>query len=406
VDFAAMKMIAEFAHDPTVKQHARLALDWMLLNVACAWNQGYHTTPAGRAKYWISSITCPEEMDGTAGIGWLFYGGSRPVRPRGMNALLSAFFACPREYRTPTLFAEIANDRTRPFLHRGSFVSGGSQVRMSIYHTPTYSLASEWEWLPGPTDGHYKESRRQMLKWISDKGFSTFCPLQENPRRPYRMQEKVANAFGYGENPFGQTLQHEGTLVGIIAVPDDYPYWKLYAPFPQSGAIVQRVEKDGWVFCHAGTMLFAFCPLQPYTWGKPQQNFDVLWSDARKNGWVLETSDLKPFAGGGPASELTRFTEAILKKTKLEATGLDTSTPRLVYTALDGHVLEITYRPHGHAYTDQHKIDGQVVDYRAFPLLDNPWVQQAVDGDTLTLQHGPTTRVYDFKAWTVADLKR
>jgi hypothetical protein len=406
VDFSAMKMIADFARDPEIKQHATLTLDWMLLNVACAWNQGYHVTPAGRAKYWGSSITSPDEMDSAAAIGWLYFGGLRPVNARGLNHVLTSWFASPLTYRSPSIFADIAADRTQPLLHRASFVAGGNDIRLSVYHTPTYSLASEWEFLSGPTHAHYKESRRQMLKWISPKSGSTFCPLQENARRPYALKENVANAFGYGENPFSQSLQHAGTLIGLIAVPDAYPYWKLYAPFNQSGSIVKRIEKDGWVFCHGGSMLFAFHPLQPYTWGKPQQGFDVLWSDARKNGWVLETSALTPFRGGGVETELARFADAVLKQTKIEVTQMETATPRLVYTALDGHVLTLSYRPHGQPYTNQQQIDGQVVDYRAFPLLDNPWVRQEVNGDTLTVQHGKAQRVYDFKNWQVTETSR
>ena len=401
IDLAAMKMIADFAKDPVVKQRATLTLDWMMLSLACSWNQGYNTASCGRAKYWVSTNTSPDEMDDTAAIAWLYFGGNRPVRPRGMNEGGSIWFACPGTYQPPQILTEIANDRGSPVLYHSSVILGKNEsVRCTIYHTPSYSLASQFEYLSAPTSGLYKETRREMLKWISDKSSSTFCPLQENPRRPYKLQENIRNAFGYGESPFGASLQDNGTLVGVYAVSAAYPFYKLYAPFSQSGAILKRIEKQGWVICHGGSMCFAFKPVKPYTWGKPEQGEDVLWSDARVNGWVLETSPLAPFAGGGVATELDRFTTALLAKTKLEFDESNPELPHLTFMSLNGDRLDITCRPHGQPYKGQHKVNGQAIDYFGFPLLGNQWVNQNVNGDILSLKHGALSLTYNFSSWT------
>jgi hypothetical protein len=227
-------------------------------------------------------------------------------------------------------------------------------------------------------------------------------PLQDNPRRPYKLDEKKANAFGYGENPFSQSLQHGRTLVGVTAVPEDYPYWRIQVPFSTTGSIVKRIERDGWVCCHAGSMLFAFRLLGPSHWGahRAKERCDVLVSDTRRTGWVLETTPLEPFAGGGVDAELDRFATSIVERCHVDDSGLDAERPRLVVTALDGHVLDITYRPHGQPYRDQHRIDGVPVDYAAFPLLGNPWVRQKVDGDELVIEHGGESVRYDFRTWT------
>ncbi|MFO1491124.1 MAG: hypothetical protein U1F87_09480 [Kiritimatiellia bacterium] len=157
-----------------------------------------------------------------------------------------------------------------------------------------------------------------MLKWVSDRPSSTFAVCMDNPRRPYNLRENRANALGYGENPFSQYYQYGPTLLGVYAVPDDYPYYKLYAPFPSTGSIRRRVEKGGWVFCHNGSMLMAFRSVKPVTWGKKWGGNDMLWCEARRNGWVLETSEVTPFAGGGIGAELDRFAAAVLEKTRLE----------------------------------------------------------------------------------------
>lgn len=399
-DLSAMKMLADFAQDIQVRDRATLTLDWMLLNVACSWNQGYNVSPAGRAKYLSSTITSPDAMDQTATIGWLYFGAQRAIH--GESANHAFWFACPGRYQLPDLIVKIAQDRGAPLTHRGSFKVKNTEVRYTIYHTPEYSLASQAEFLSGPTHDLYKETRRQMLKWLSAHPFSTFAPMQDNARRPYALQEKVANVFGYGENPFGQSLQNNDTLVGIIAVPDDYPYYKLYAPFPTTGSILQRIEHGGWVCCHAGSMLFAFRTLQPWSWGKSREtdHCDVLWSDARRNGWILETTRLTPFAGGGVEAELKRFAQALEQRTKVEDVSWDLPEPHFRYNSLDGHRMEIRYRPFGQPYHDQHKIDGEVVDYASFALLDNPSVQQKLDGDALILNHAGKILKYDFKEWT------
>jgi hypothetical protein len=51
-----------------------------------------------------------------------------------------------------------------------------------------------------------------MLKWVSDKGGCTFAVCMEYPYRPYRLQEKKANALGYRDTPFSQYLREGGKL--------------------------------------------------------------------------------------------------------------------------------------------------------------------------------------------------
>ena len=399
IDLSAMKMLADFAKDSEVKLQAGLTLDSMMLNLACAWNKGYYVTPASRSKYYGTTMTGPDGLDATGAIGWMFFGGLRPVLAKYMNPPGSFWMCVKKDYECPEPIVKIAQERHKPFVHQGSV---RENIRYTIFHQPEYSLASEWEFLSGPTHGHYKESRRNMLKWVSPKSHSTFAPMQDNARRPYLLKEKVPNAFGYGENPFSQSLQWEGTLIGISAVPENYPYWKSYAPFTRKGSIVQRMEKGEWVFCHGGTVLFAFRYLKPSYWKKFQakENCDVFASDDRINGWILETSPLQQFSSGNTTNELEKFADQILSKSKLDSSGLEKSQPQVSYRNSHGCWLSIVYRPHGQAYVDQHKVDGRVVQYTKFPLLGNPWVQQELGSDKLSLRIHGQSLDYDFSKWT------
>jgi hypothetical protein len=387
-----------------MKQRATLTLDWLMINLACAWNQGYNIATAGRSKGWGCVNTSPDNSDGCAAVGWFYYGGRRGIVAERTCPHHAFWMAYPGAWRVPEPATRIAQARNKPFTARESVLSiGGCDIRKTVYQSVSYGLTCQWEDVPNPESSFFKETKRQLLKWVSDKPASTFSVQQQNYLRPYRPKDVTANAFGYGENPFHQVLQHENVQIGLYDVPEGFPFYRMYVPFTTAGAIVKRFEKQGWVFCHGGSMLFAFQTIRPSAWGQPEQGCDVLWSDHRRNGWVLETAELRPYAGGGAEAELDRFAADVLAKGRIDASGMDQATPRLEYTTVGGHRLELDFRPFGQHYVDQHRIDGAVVDYRAFPLMDNPWVHQEVDGDALTLSQGGSTRVYDFSAWSVTE---
>ena len=415
VNLCAVRMLVDFAKDPEMRKRATMTLDAMFLDIACTWNQGYNTGSASRAKYWYSTDTSPHSMASSAACAWIYFGAARPVSAGGMGIAHSLWMAPRGEYRIPAAIVAVANSRSEPFLHRSHVAAMKSaRVHRMTWHTPTYSLCSQWDQPGDPTSGLYKESRRHMLKWLSDKGSSTFAVCMENPYRPYNLAQRRANQLGYGENGFAQTMQHEGTLMGLYAVPEkvkvrnrefDYPYHKLYAPFPATGSIVKRIEREGWVFCHNGSMLMGFRSVQPWKWGKRWGNHDMLWCEARRNGWILETAPLKPFAGGGVDAELDRFAKAVLTRTKIDASMIDQEAPFMRYRSLTGKILEFQWQPHKQPYQDQLKVDGKPLVFDDTILHQNPWVDQKVGGP-LILRNGQRRLQWDFSNWTRTVLPR
>jgi hypothetical protein len=409
VNLSAVRMLVEFAKDPEMRKRATLTLDAMMLDIACTWNQGYNSGSASRAKYWGSTDTGLENMASTASAAWVYFGAGRSISAGGSGWIHSLWMATPGTYTVPGLIVRVANDRSKPFTHRSHVAGmGKADVHRMTWHTPHYSLCSQWDQAGSPTSGLYKESRRHMLKWVSDKPSSTFAVCMENPYRPYALQEERANHPGYGENGFSQYMQHEGTLLGLYAVPEkvkvrnhvfDYPYYRLYAPFPTTGSIVKRVGKSGWVFCHNGSMLMGFFSIKPCKWGGKWAHHDLLWCEARQNGWILETAELKSFAGGGVEAELDRFAAAVIAKTRLDASNIDGAVPSMRYRALSGRTMDFRWQPHEVPYKDQLKIDGQPLVFSRELLHRNPWVRQEVGGP-LMIEHGGRRLSYDFRNWT------
>jgi hypothetical protein len=415
VNLSAVRMLVEYAKDAEMRKRATLTLDAMMLDIACTWNQGYNVGSASRAKYWGSTDTGLEAMASTAAAAWVSFGAPRPISAEGIGYIHSFWMATPGRYKVPDLIVKVATERAKPFLHR-SYVAGmgKANVHRMTWHGPGYSLCSQWDQPGEPTSGLYKESRRHMLKWVSDKPSSTFAVCMENPYRPYALQEKRANQLGYGENGFSQYMQHEGTLLGLYAVPEkvkvrnrefEYPYYKLYAPFPATGSILKRIEKDGWVFCHNGSMLMGFFSIKPCKWGKKWGVNDMLWCDARQNGWILETSELKPFAGGGVDAELDRFAEAVKMRTKLDASAIDAPVPSMKYRTLAGKVMEFTWQPHTEPFKDQLKVDGSPLVFSQEFLHKNPMVYQKTGGPLL-IQHDGRRLTYDFEKWEKSESQR
>lgn len=130
------------------------------------------------------------------------------------------------------------------------------------------------------------------------------------------------------------------------------------------------------------------------------ENTDGLRNDGAKNGWIMETAEEGPYLESSVAHTLQNFQDAVLDKERVDASGINNNNPALRYTSVHGYPMQMTYHPHGTAYTNQNKVNNEVLSYNSWPLLENSWISQVVNGDTLTINHGNKTMVYDFKNWT------
>lgn len=399
-NFAPTRMVAEFSKDDELARAAKMTLDFMLIQTGCHWHHGYHISSAGRGKYWGSLNLSPHSAAPTSGMANLLFGSRQPFNMA--SAPQAYWLAHPGKALDSGFFgrwqATLPNERT--VLANQIWPSHGQIVQKLAWFTEAYGLASQREDGSPFSSFLFKECRRTMLKWESPKRASTFTIIQENRRRPH---EKRGNNFAYGENPYCQTFQYKGTLIGVYDVPEEYGFWKTRAPFTTTGAIVKRTEEDGWILCHGGSMLFAFRFTEPARWDKPnkRENLELYLCEARRGGWILETSPLAPFAGGGPDAELQRFGKAIASRTRIGGDPRQ-SPPRLLFKNLDGHTMDLTWKPLPDPLRDECKLNGKAIDYSQFPLLRAPGVLQP-SGGPLTITAGSRSRTWDFKTWTISD---
>ena len=98
IDFAPIRMIAEHAKDPEIKQIATRTLDWLYTSLAACWNQGHYINSAARSK---------GEFLGTGSgmgfLGWLAFDTGK-TRPGNHHPVLRVSAPCrgPISYRPPS----------------------------------------------------------------------------------------------------------------------------------------------------------------------------------------------------------------------------------------------------------------------------------------------------------------
>lgn len=369
-DFMALRLLVDFADEPVLRAAARRALESMLVQTAAHWHRGYAVTSAGRAKYWGSQQVSPDSPGATTAMAFMLFGGDRDAAVERVTQGFWLAYPSPwRDTLAPLRTWQAALPVPRSV--RASIIIPSRKffVRKQAWITSGYGLASQRTDGSGADNYLYKETRNATLRWVSPKPASTFVVFQENRRRP---NEKIANAYAYGENPYSQTLQHEGTLLGLYDVPADYGFQRLVVPFTTRGAIITRLEHDGWVCAHGGSVLFAYRSLTRSTWLKPdtREGLDryATANDAARGGWILETSPVAAFAAATPEAELAAFAAALTARTRF-TTDLSVTPLRLQFTNLAGRQLDLTWKPPAAAYANECQVDGTPVDYTAFPPL-------------------------------------
>lgn len=411
-DVEAVKMLADFAKAPEMRRRATMVMDYFMLNLATDWNQGVQVEPFFRNKYLDCLMDAKGGRGQTESVGWLYFGAPRPIALKELPP-----FFCHQGYRLPPVFGAIARDRSgiREKTETGFF--GEKEIESANYktffHTPTYSLASavcDYDGKKGIRTVVFKEQRMVNLTWMSETPGSRFYVFQENYKQPY-FNKFERNMTGSGENPYGQRFQHKRTVIGLYSVPETYEFYKQYTAYSRTGAILKRQEKDGWVFCHAGGMLFAFYSMAPTTWeysaaiDGAKADVDLRWCDSRENAWVLETADVSRYSGTVD-EQLDAFAGDILSNSVVDVSGMKNEDPEFRYKTIYGDQLRIVLATLGQSQQNRHFVNGRAIDYSRWKMLDSPWAQQGLNSPRVTVDFAGTRLVYDFEKWTVSGDRR
>ncbi len=390
--YGSLRSLGDLAKDPEIKNKAYLTAEWLLVSAAGEWLDGHWAAAAERVYRPFRAQGQYEA--GTAHL-WLHFGGPypQPETAEMHNAVQSAV----SEYRLPEIIFNVAKDRHQPYTHREThnhLVTNDRFFYLTSYLNKSYAVFSQHEACQTWPDWMY-----QMLRWgvcwNQAGGKSIFFVQHPNATNGKNKNQEA----GYGETRYGQVLQHEKTLIGVYDIPatDKLPYLKGWIPVNYEAYVDD--SEAGRIYLHYGSVMIALCLTEGFEWNAGMENFR---KPAGKIGLVVETALPADYSGSTALAQLQSFKQAILRKTRMDASGIRDPKPRLTYTSLQGAVLETTYDPEDRS-KNYDKINKQAVDYDHWPLLENPWVKQEYNNPALRLKYGKATRTYDFANWNVSD---
>lgn len=368
IDFAPIRMVAEYAEDPAIRDMATKTLTWLYISSIASWNQGHYINSAGRSKGDFLGDT-----NDLSFLTWLLFDTTHSAS--GSGTTFNILMATPGAFRLPDAVKPLID---LPFVKRETSHRGGT-VYVYTFQSKSFGLTNSIEDMNGvgrKTDpkwdshGFYKEGSRNKLNWFTDKP-GAFSPQWENSAQPYAGRRNQVNAPYYGINPWSTVLQCRGTQIGLSDVRKTYPFRKLYVTYPASLRL--RVAKpDGWNLCHTGGVMFAFRSLRPPTAAGEQKDGSAITDayDYKRTAWILEVTEAPQITGVKPAATLTAELDAFhkqLQSAKINVTNLDDTAPGapvLTYTSpFSGRTLKLD------AAVYPIPVDGEGMPISQYPVL-------------------------------------
>ncbi|OPH59928.1 hypothetical protein BC351_18550 [Paenibacillus ferrarius] len=420
--YFCLNALYQYTDEPDFKQKLKMAMDVMWFEWANDWIDGTFISTSNRAKG--DSVSASDltwrGADHTA-LSWMYFGGNRAQEGIGeTDALVPSAYRPYLEYlgmvlyrgmsyTPPEMAIRIGQSGDKSYTSRKTNLQNSSGRNLKTYRQayvkPTWGLATEVTY--NRVD-NWIEDIPVVLRWHSAKANPLFRVNADQGDSPIGNYDQPANH---------RIMQDGKAAVGVYKLLNSPTSNYLNAMFPDTGSIITREEQSGWVFNNAGPMYFAFKMIKPYSWyyqtptdpsnkvkttaklhptSQLTYSYNILRSQADKNGWVLETADASEYA------DFASFKNAVLTNTTVDSSHIDEANPRLIYRSLSGDSLDITFDEAASAYNNTHKINGNAINYGAFKLFDTPWLQQDQNGNLFTAAQGGEVLTYDFANWTIS----
>jgi hypothetical protein len=218
-----------------------------------------------------------------------------------------------------------------------------------------------------------------------DPGKSDFLWIT-NPAADDNTPGSKTNPTGihtHGVTNYEQQVQLHDAMLSVYNIPQNWrnPYVLGFVPGGFQ-AMINESAKAGRIFLDYGSVLLAISASHPFDWnpdsgirapaGKTPAGCSEFRVMATQCAVAIETASPEAFPGGTAAERLAAFHDQIVAKSSIRCDGIPAG-PRGTYTGRDGHVISC-------AFDGEDRIDGKVVDYSQWPMLECPWYFQAAGG--------------------------
>jgi hypothetical protein len=406
--YLSMSYLAAWANDPAMQKRAAMMLDYLTADFAPEiLDDGVF---AGAHSRLYDAPVLEKWQNPSSDFAWLLFGIGHPADPPGNYAF---FTAVASDYQPPAILQRIAHDRSAPYTH---YELKRTRNRWRFYddlHGPVYKTAYvRREYAVGSDQGgtlqpiqehswdvtwNVPDPRGVQNTLFTVNPHSSLRELQTYFTFPadYAVAEVVSSKKSYdspdkfvGGSPYEQIFQDHDAVIVLYGIPPGSRFPHINGFFSKDLAEV-REDPSGWIFAHGGDALIACRPLQPYSWRPIDGGGRRLFSPYLHNGMVMQVAARSEFAG------LDAFARAILAL-PLEFR-LDPA-PSVRFRSLRGKLMTFTYG-------ERPQVDGVPLDYEHWPLFGGPFVEAAVDSETLTLKYGGMRRTLDFRNLTVTDAR-
>ncbi len=386
---------------PEMKQRALMAYELTLAHSAPTWLRGHWAVASGR------SYPEPFGQRPATNIGhlWYYFGGLPPSVK--LNTSIVAMMA---DYRPPQMIVNAATDRSKPYVARSRF-DGNTRFQYTFMNK-RYALFSNTE---SGRHNIFGQCYPYGVMWDetdSAKGSFLWITVPANDKSPL-----PDHAHGV-EDHYIQFLQHEGTLLAVADGLDQekrahpgcwHPYVLCHVPAGPK-AVIDEAKTDGRIFFHYNNVLISIQATEKFDWNRkpgtvsdPKSTGSEFLIHGINMAVAMETALPEDFAGATPEAQLKAFRDAIVAKSKLRCVAQQGKPTVAFYTDRFGMNLE---RPYTGMGVNTSKINGKLVNYESWPLVDNPWMHQDWESETATLTDGKTVRTYDLKKWTITETKK
>ena len=322
------------------------------------------------------------------------------------------------EYCPPALFSEMALDRSKSHVVKKTKAPrniyrhterDADPVRKYTFMSRSFALGSTQVGLPGAPAGPI-DLVSWDLTWKAPKHeakivcnhpyrhpgrFSSFLgSLPEASRRdigdPKPYLQRPDRLFG--ASPFEQMMQFESTIIVLYQIPkdDETPFVNMYLP-----KSVDWVSQASWLFGDLGDFFVALRPLATYTWEhiREARNDGTMVHDGDLiDGWLLRLADLNPGLvleafEADDAGDFVSFCNRRAEK-EVDLSGWP-GEGRVRVETFAGKGMEMVY-------DGVHTVNGEAIDYAAWPLYEAPAAQADVNTGKMVFSYGDQEVHLDF----------
>ncbi len=398
-----LRSLADLSTDPWLRHKASMTWNWGWMDLAsCSFN-GRWSIPAGRG----GMVADGNSFDISEFGSWLMFGGPYPASL--LDADQSMLYtqqqvpaiATPPPPALPEMM-EAATNRATAYTRRGLARLFETQFT-TTYMTNGYTLYSQLE---GDTslnaDGTIKVKDMNNNGVPSNDWNSERWGLMWDDAPTYAgagITMKAPTGYGWcqgcGLTPYEDVVQFEGTLVGILNIPTNgWQYTRDTIP-TNTLAAINETATTGRLFLHYNNVLVSIYRTDPgiFLWPAPYSTF------CDKRGFAIEAASPGEYPQATAADRLAAFRNDILTLSGVNTNYVrDAVNNRMIYTNRFGKVLEITYGLGG-------KINGEPVDYEAWPLNESPWSYQQQMGNMFVFGKNRTL-LWNYKNWSEATNNR